>query len=90
MLVTFVVPKFESLKRLVMEEAMKSVQIAQIIINSHILKNQFLLGANLVVFYLVFQGSTTNLLMNYIGQTMFFYNFVFTLGPIFYLIIQRP
>lgn len=69
---------------------MKSVQIAQIIINSHIFKNQFFLGANLVAFYLVFQGSTTNLLMNYLGQTMFFYNFLFTLGPIFYLIFKRP
>ena len=69
---------------------MKSVQIAQIIINSHIFKNQFLLGANLVAFYLVFRGTTINLLMGYLSQVFFFFNFVFTLGPIFYLLLKRP
>lgn len=50
----------------------------------------FFLGANLIAFFLVFQGNTALLADAYLGQVLFFYNFIFTIGPHIYNFIARP
>jgi hypothetical protein len=90
MLTTFTVMRYDHLRRLIMEEAVKSAQIVHSIIHSHIFKNQFLLGANLLAFFLVFRGNTVNIVITYLEQIFIFYNLIFTLAPAFYAIIKRP
>lgn len=50
-----------------MNEAVKSLQIIQCITSAHIFKNMFFLGANLLAFFVIFQGSTVNIFESYQG-----------------------
>lgn len=89
-LTTFVIEKYEQFPALIMKEAVKSLQIIQCITSTHIFKNVFFLGANLLAFFVVFQGSTVFLFAPYQNELFYFYNFVFTIGPHIYQLAKRP
>jgi hypothetical protein len=88
-LTTFVVHKYDTLPNLLLTEAFLSLQVVQCIASTHIFKNTFFLGGNLMAFLLVFQGGSTNLTDPYLTQHLYFYNFLFTIAPHIYHFIVR-
>jgi hypothetical protein len=46
--------------------------------------------SRVVAFFLVYQGNSIDMGINYISELYFFYNFVFTVLPIMFMIIKRP
>ena len=90
MFTTAVVHRYRDLRLLIFNEAIKSIQNVYCIINSHNFKNQFLIISRIVGFFLVYQGSSIDLGINYISELYFFYNFVFTSLPIVFMIVKRP
>lgn len=90
MLTTIVINKFKNLEAIIFKEAIKSIQIMYCIINSCTFKNQFFLTSNIITFLLVYRGSTIQMGISYVSEIFFFYNFVFTIIPIVFMIIQRP
>ena len=88
-LTTFAITKYDKLPDLILNHAFLSLQVVQSIASNHIFKNQFLLGSNLVAFFLVFQGGSTNLLSPYLSEMFYFYNFIFTIFPLLYQFIIR-
>lgn len=90
MLTTIVINKFKNLETIIFKEAIKSIQIMYCIINSCTFKNQFFLTSNIITFLFVYRGSTIQMGISYVSEIFFFYNFVFTIIPIVFMIIQRP
>lgn len=64
---TFVISKYEHIMGLILTEAAKSLQMVLCITNTHIFKNVYLLGANLIAYLLIFQGSLVQLSAVYMG-----------------------
>ena len=87
---TFVIPKYDHIMGLILNEAVKSLQIVLCITNTHIFKNTYLLGSNLIAYLLVFQGRLVQISAVYLAELFLFYNFVFTIGPVIYLFLARP
>lgn len=90
MLTSIVINKFKNLETIIFKEAIKSIQIMYCIINSCTFKNQFFLTSNIITFLFVYRGSTIQMGISYVSEIFFFYNFVFTIIPIVFMIIQRP
>ena len=44
----------------------------------------FLMGGDLMAFYLVFRGGFISLMDSYLVEIFYFYNFLFTLAPLLY------
>lgn len=90
MLTHIVVGRFAQLEDIIFGEAIKSVQIVYCIINSCVFKNQLLLASHIACFLLVYQGGSTELGVSFVSEIYFFYNLVFTVLPIAYMILRRP
>lgn len=89
MLATAVVNRFKDMKALIFNQAIKSIQIINCIINSHTFKNQLLIISHITAFFLVYRGSIIDLGISYISELYFYYNFVFTIIPIITMIVRR-
>ena len=59
------------------------------LVSNHIFRNMFLLGADLMAFYLVFRGGYISLMDSYIVEIFYFYNFLFTVLPLAYLFMVK-
>ena len=60
------------------------MQVVNSIVTNHVFRNMFLMGGDLMAFYLVFRGGFISLMDSYLVEIFYFYNFLFSLAPLLY------
>ena len=86
---TFTISKYEKLQGIILTHAFFSLQVVNCIVSNHIFRNMFLLGGDLMCFYLVFRGGFISLMDSYLVEIFYFYNFIFPVAPLIYQFMSK-